>query len=309
MARTVAVVGATGLIGGALSRALVDRGDLVLAVSRGGSAGVAGARDVRWDPAQGPPPDQITAGVDAVVNLAGAPIFGSPWTASRRETIRESRVRTTRLLAERLGGEGGARILVNASAVGYYGARHDDAELDESASPGDDFLARVAVAWEDAAQQARQRGARVVLVRTGLVLSADGGILPPLRTLTRLMLGGPLGGGRQWLPWIHIDDEVGALLSALDSGDLDGPLNAVAPEPVRQREFMRTLGEVLDRPAWLPTPAFPLRLALGEMSTLALDGQRAVPAVLQARGYPFAFRNLEPALRAALGRTDAAASG
>lgn len=302
MARTVAVVGATGLIGGALSRALVARGDTVLAVSRGGSAGVEGARDVHWDPADGPPPDEVVSGPDAVVNLAGAPIAGGRWTAARRRLLHDSRVATTRLLAERMGGDGAAGVLVNASAVGYYGGRRDDQELDERAPAGDDFLAVTCVAWERAAEEAFVRGVRVVRMRTGLVLAGDGGILPRLAALTRMLLGGPVGGGRQWMPWIHIDDAVAAFCEAIDHDDLEGPVNAAGPRPVRQREFMRELGTVLGRRVALPAPALPLRLALGEMSTLLLDGQRAVPGVLAARGFTFAHPGLEDALRAALDR-------
>lgn len=295
----VAVVGASGLIGGALARALTARGDEVLAVSRSGAAGVPGAEDVRWDPVEGPPPDAVTA-ADAVVNLAGAPI-ARRWTAAHRRAIHDSRVVPTRALATRVGGEGGAPVLVNASAVGYYGPA-GDAVLDESAPPGADFLAEVAEAWERATEPAAARGARVVRVRTGLVLSGAGGILTPLARLTRLGLAGPVGGGRQWMPWIHIDDEVAVLLRAIDDDGLAGPVNAVGPDPVPQRRFMETLGRVLGRPAVVPAPAWAVRAAMGEMATLALDGQRAVPAALTRRGFTFAHPGLEGALRAALGR-------
>lgn len=302
MARTVAVVGATGLIGRAVSRALVARGDVVLAVSRRGNARIEGARDVAWNPADGPPPADVIEGVDAIVNMAGSPIASGRWTAARRREIRESRVTTTGLLAERVGGAGAPPVLVSSSAVGYYGTRHGDDEVDESTPPGDDFLAQVGVAWERAAEPAIQRGARVVLVRTGLVLDRDEGILPRLAMLSRLMIGGPVGGGDQWMPWIHVDDEVAVILAAIDDPELRGPVNATAPTPVRQREFMATLGRVLGRPSFMPTPAFPLRIGMGEMSTLLLDGQRAVPGVLRERGFAFAHPELEAALRALLGR-------
>lgn len=297
----VAVVGATGLIGGAVARALVVRGDAVVAVSRRGAARVEGAEDVRWDPAEGPPPDAVVSGVDAVVNLAGAPIEAKRWTAARKREIRESRVLTTRLIAERVGGEVGAPVLVNASAVGYYGPRGDE-ELTEEAAPGRDFLAETCVAWEREAAGAEARGARVVLLRTGIVLSPRGGALPKLALPVRLMVGGPIGGGRQWVPWIHEDDEVGIILQALDREDVAGPLNLTAPEPVRQRDMAAAMGRALGRPAVVPTPAIALRLALGELATLALDGQRAVPRAALDAGYAFRFTDVEAALRDALGR-------
>jgi hypothetical protein len=293
----VAVVGATGLIGRRLVAALTRRGDEAVAVSRRGAA-VDGAESVRWNPAEGPPPAAALEGVDAVVNLAGAPIAGGRWTRARKRAIRASRVETTRLLVDALG-PGGPGTLVNASAVGYYGPRDDTVE--ESAPPGDDFLARTAVAWEGEALRARERGVRVILLRSGIVLAREGGALPRLALLTRLFLGGPLGGGRQWMPWIHIDDEVGLILFALDHEQVAGPLNAAAPAPVRQRDLARALGRVLHRPAVVPAPALAVRLAMGEMATVALDGQRAVPAAALGAGYAFRFEEVEAALRELLG--------
>lgn len=295
----VAVVGASGLIGGALGAALIARGDEVVAVSRRGAAGVDGARDVRWDPAEGPPPRDALDGADAVVNLAGAPIETRRWTAARKREIHESRVLTTRLIAEALARDGAPRTLVNSSAVGYYGPREE--EVDETAGPGSDFLAETCVAWEREALRAAEAGARVVCVRTGIVLDADGGALPKLVLPVKAFAGGPIGGGRQWLPWIHIDDEIGLFLLALDRDDVSGPLNATAPDPVRQGDFVKALGRVLGRPAVVPTPAFALRLAMGEMATLAVDGQRAVPRAALRAGYAFRFTEPEAALRDLLG--------
>lgn len=292
----VAVVGASGLIGRALSRALVARGDAVVALSRRGAAGIEGALDMRWDPAAGGPPEDALRGADAVVNLAGAPIGGRRWTAARKREIRESRTLTTRLLVDALAGPGSPRILVNASAVGYYGPTED--EVDESAPAGSDFLAETAVAWEREADRAEGHGVRVVRVRSGIVLDRDAGALPQMARPVRFFAGGPIGGGRQWLPWIHLDDEVGILLLALDEPGVSGPVNATAPEPVRQRTFVGALARALDRPAVLPTPAVALRLALGEMSTLALDGQRAVPAAARAAGYDFRYPDIDGALGA-----------
>ena len=295
----VAVVGASGLIGGHLARALVARGDQVVAVSRGGSAGVEGADDVRWDPAEGPPPPEAFAGADAVVNLAGAPIGGRRWTVERKREVRESRTITARLVVDALAAPGAPRVLVNGSAVGYYGPT--DETVDESAPPGTDFLGVTCVAWEREALRAREHGVRVVLIRSGLVLAAEGGILPTVARPVKLLAGGPIGGGRQWMPWVHIDDEIGLLLLALDRDDVSGPLNGSAPEPVRQRDFVKALGRVLGRPTVVPTPAVALRLAMGEMATLALDGQRAVPAAALAAGYEFAHTEVEAALRAIYG--------
>jgi uncharacterized protein len=291
----VAVVGATGLIGGRVAEALLARGDQVVAVSRGGDAGLAGAVDVRWDPAEGPPPAAVTEGVDAVVNMAGASMSVARWTASRKRLIRESRVTTTRLLVEALAATGTAPVLVSASGIDYYGPREE--ATDERAGPGSTFLAETCVVWEREARRAEAAGSRVVLMRSGIVLSSAGGALPTMARPVRLFAGGPLGGGGQWMPWIHIDDEVGLVLLALDREDVAGPLNAAAPSPVRQREFVRTLARVLGRPAIVPAPALALRLALGEMSTLALDSRHAVPAAALAAGYAFAHPELEGALR------------
>ncbi len=292
----VAIVGANGLIGRALGAALVARGDSVVALSRGGVSGIAGALDMRWDPAEGPPPQAALAGGDAVVNLAGVPIGGKRWTSDRKREIRESRTLTTRHLVDAMAGDGGPRVLVNGSAVGYYGPTEET--VDETAPAGADFLADTCVAWEREAERARASGVRVVLVRTGIVLARDGGALPQMAMPVRFFAGGPIGGGRHWIPWIHIDDEVGLLMLALDSEGLRGPMNGTAPEPARQRDFVKALAKAVGRPAVLPTPAFPLRIAMGEMATLALDGQRAVPAVALAAGYDFVHPELEAALRA-----------
>ena len=292
----VAIVGSNGLIGRALGTALVARGDSVVALSRGGTSGIAGALDMRWDPAEGPPPPAALEAADAVVNLAGAPIGGKRWTADRKREIRESRTHTTRGIVDALAAERAPGVLVNGSAVGYYGPT--DETVDESAPPGSDFLADTCIAWEREALRAAEHGVRVVLVRTGIVLARDAGALPQMALPVKLFVGGPIGGGRHWIPWIHIDDEVGLLLLALDRETLSGPMNASAPEPARQRDFVKALGAALGRPAVLPTPAFPLRIAMGEMATLALDGQRAVPAAALEAGYEYVHPDLEAALGA-----------
>ena len=300
----VAVVGATGLIGGRLVAALVARGDEVVPLSRGGGA-VAGVPGTRWDPVAGPLRPEVLDGVGAVVNLAGAPIQGRRWTAARKRELWDSRVASTQRLVESLGGTE-VRVLVNSSAVGYYGAGGDEV-IDEDHEAGTGFLGDLCTAWEAAALAGASDGLRVALSRTGLVLAAEGGILPVTARPVRLFAGGPLGDGRQWQPWIHIDDVVGMMLWAIDDDSLDGPFNATGPDPVRQREYVKTLGRVLGRPAVLPTPSFALRLAMGEMSEIALTGQRAVPARMTAAGYEFVHPDLEGALRAELGRDAAAA--
>jgi uncharacterized protein (TIGR01777 family) len=291
----LALTGATGFIGGHLARALLARGDEVVALVRGDASGIAGARDVHWDPAEGPLPPEALEGVDAVVNLAGAPIGASRWTAARKRLIRESRVTATRAVVDALVAGAGPRVLVNASGIDIYGA--SEAAVDESSPPGEGFLPQTAVAWEREAARAADHGVRVVLLRTGLVLAADAESLQRMARPVRLLAGGPLGGGRQWYSWIHIDDEVGLILHALDRDDLAGPLNAVSPKPVRQRDFVRVLAEVLNRPAIVPAPAVAVRLALGEMATLALDGRPVVPRVALDTGYRYRHPGLEGALR------------
>lgn len=302
----VAVCGATGTIGRRLARALVARGDEVVPVSRG-SGDLDGTPLVTWDPLAQPLPPAATEGVDAVVNLAGAPIEGGRWTEGRKRLIRESRVGTTRRIAEALAGGAGPRVLVNGSAVGFYGDRMDE-ELDESSPPGTGFLPEVCRAWEDAAREAERGGVRVAMARTGIVLAHEGGALPRLVTVTRLFAGGPVAGGRQWMPWVAMEDQVGMLLAALDDDGYRGPFNVTSPNPVRQREFADALGRVLGRPTLLPAPGFAVRVLLGEMADIVLDGQRALPRVAQAKGYAFRFTDVEEALRAELGRPRAAAA-
>lgn len=289
----VAVVGATGLIGGHLVDALVARGDSVLAVSRGGDP-VGGATALAWDPADGPPPTALFEGVDAIVNMAGRPVAPVRWTEERKQEMRDSRIGTTTQIAQGLAA-GPPKILINASAVGYYGPSDDP--VVESDGPGQGFLAELCVDWERATAPAHEAGSRVVKIRTGIVLDADGGALPPLARLTRLFMGGPLAGGRFWFPWIHIDDEIGLILKAIDDPEVVGPVNATAPNPVRQKEFARGLGKVLRRPAVVPTPGFAMKLLLGDGAKAVISGQPALPAAIEEAGYEFQHPHLEPALR------------
>lgn len=298
----VFLTGATGLIGRSLARSLLDDGHAVTALTRDAAAAArslpAGARAVEGDPARPGPWQEALARADACVHLAGEPVAAGRWTAARKAAIEASRVDSTRLVAEVIGA-GGPAVLVAGSAVGFYGSRGDE-PLDEGAAPGQGFLADVCRRWEAATRPAEGR-ARVVHVRTGLVLARDGGALPKLVLPFRLLAGGPMGDGAAWQPWIHLADEVGLLRLALEDGRARGPLNAAAPEAARSRDLARALGRVLRRPSLLPTPAAALRLALGELADVVLASQRVVPARALELGYRFRFPALEPALRDLLG--------
>ena len=235
--------------------------------------------------------------LDAVVNLAGAPIADRPWTHRRKALLWSSRITLTEtLLAWLETRQQKPALLISGSAVGWYGDG-GERELTEDSPPViDDFASQLCIAWEETAQRAEGQGIRVVLVRTGLVLSAEGGFLSRLLLPFKLGLGGPLGNGRQWMPWIHIDDQIALIDFLLHRDQASGPYNACAPKPVRNREFAKTLGSVLHRPAFMPMPALALKVGLGEMSLLLLGGQRAVPARLLEAGFTFQFTDLRAAL-------------
>ncbi|MFJ7140503.1 TIGR01777 family oxidoreductase [Pseudomonas protegens] len=235
--------------------------------------------------------------LDAVINLAGAPIADRPWTHKRKALLWNSRITLTEtLLAWLESREQKPQVLVSGSAVGWYGDG-GERELSEDSPPvNEDFASQLCIAWEETAQRAEAMGVRVVLVRTGLVLAAEGGFLSRLLLPFKLGLGGPIGSGRQWMPWIHIDDQIALIDFLVHQDEARGPYNACAPKPVRNREFAKSLGRVLHRPALIPLPAFVLRLALGELSLLLLGGQRAVPARLLEAGFTFQFTDLSAAL-------------
>ena len=305
---TVGVTGASGFIGGALCGALAARGDAVRRLVRGRAAGPG---EVAWDPARGVLDPGALEGLDAVVHLSGAGLGDRRWTAARRRELVESRVRSTGTLARAIAAcRRPPRVLLSASAVGWYGNRGDE-PLDESSAPGRGFLAELAQAWEAAASPAAAAGVRVAHPRAGLVLARGAGVLGELERPFRLGLGGPLAGGRAWWSWIALDDLVAALLLALADERLHGPFNAVAPEPVRQGEFARALGRALRRPAWAPAPAFALRLLLGgERATeLLLASQRARPAALLAAGFRFREPALVPCLERLYARAPAPRAG
>ena len=294
----VAVTGATGLIGTELVRRLRAEGHTVVRLVR--SAPAPGSGDVRWDPGAGRIDAVGLAGVDAVVHLAGESV-GQRWSEARKARIRHSRVEGTRLLAQALADlPSRPRVLVSASAVGFYGDRGDQA-VDEASAAGGGFLAGVVREWEAAAAPARRAGIRVAHPRLGVVLSPRGGALARMLPPFRLGAGGRLGSGRQWMSWITLDDAVRALLFALADTRVEGPCNVTAPGPVTNAEFTAQLAQALGRPALVPAPAFALRLAFGEMADEALRaGQRVRPRRLEELGFAFHHPELEGALRAAL---------
>jgi hypothetical protein len=306
-ARPVLLSGATGLIGARLARALVQQGVPVRALTRDPAAArarlPAGAVPVGWDGIHAPA--EAAAGAAAVVHLAGEPVFAGRLSTRRRERIRESRVASTRSLAlalRELEPASRPELFLCASAVGYYGSRGEEI-LDESAAPGRGFLAEVCAQWEAAAREAS--GMRQVALRIGIVLAREGGALPRLLLPFRLGLGGRLGSGRQWFPWIHADDVVGLILHALRDSSLEGAVNATAPEPVRNAELTRALGRALGRPTLLPVPAVALRAALGELAEELLASRRVVPRRALAAGFRFSYADLASALAAELGAAQA----
>jgi uncharacterized protein len=297
----VAVTGASGLIGTAVVRRLQAEGHQVLRLTR---SRPSGPDQVQWDPMAGRLDPDALAKADAVVHLAARNIGDRlRWTAATKRDLLQTRVEGTGLVAETMAGLAeGPRVLVCASGVGFYGDRGDEV-LTEASSGGRGFLADVVRRWEQAADPARAAGLRVVHLRTGPVQTAAGAGLPKQALMFRLGIGGRLGSGRQWLSWISLDDIAGAYLHALTREDLDGPVNAVAPNPVTNAEFTATLARILHRPAVLHVPAFGPRLVLGEAADeLLFVSQRARPARLQATGYRFQFPELDPALRHTLGR-------
>lgn len=294
------VTGATGLLGRALVARLPE--PTVLSRDPDQATSLLGTVSaLRWDSAREPAPPDALRGVDAVFHLAGEPLAEGRWTAEKKRRIQDSRVLGTRNLIAGLAALSGPRprVLISASAVGYYGDRGDE-ELDESAPRGQGFLAEVCAAWEREALAAQELGMRVVCVRTGVVLAAGGGALARMLPAFRLGAGGPLGSGAQWMPWVHIDDVVGLFLHASHHEPLRGPLNAVSPQPVTNAGFTRALGTALGRPARMPIPRVALRIVFGEMSDLLFESQRVLPGVAQRTGYGFEHPELEGAVRAVL---------
>ena len=294
----VTVTGATGLLGTPLVAALKARGDDVTVLSRNAqrASEQLGAEAVAWDMRGEPAPVQALAGQDAVVHLAGENV-AQRWSDDAKREIRESReIGTRNLIAGIAAAQPHPPLLVCASASGFYGA-HGPEPVDEGSPPGRDWLADVCVRWEREADGAARHDVRVIKVRTGIVLDAEGGALAKMLPPFKAGIGGPIGGGRQYLPWIHRDDLVGLYLAAIDSTDFSGAVNASAPEPVTNKDFSKALGSVLSRPALAPVPGFTIKLMFGEMSQIVLTGVRMVPGRAQELGYTFAHADLEAALR------------
>jgi uncharacterized protein len=305
-AMKILITGSTGLVGTALVKALASDGHTVCRLMRPQSKLASGSRDgfdVAWNPETG---ELGGAGVgpDAVVNLAGASIAGGRWTNKRRELLRTSRIDTTRALVHALAKMNARpRVLVSASAIGIYGDRGDEV-LTEESKPGTDFLAGLAREWEAEALKAEALGIRVVLARFGIILARHGGALAKMLLPFKLGAGGRLGSGKQWMSWITLDDVLGIIQFALENGGVRGAMNVVAPQPVQNVEFTKTLAQALHRPALLPAPATALRLAMGEMAdALLLSSQRVTPQVLERLGYRFLHLELSSGLSSALRQT------
>jgi uncharacterized protein len=296
----IAITGASGLVG----RRLLDEfhSHSLTVLGRGARDLPVGTKFAHWDALTGPPPAEGLTGADVVVHLAGEPV-AQRWTDSAKARIRDSRVIGTRNLVEGLGRLlRPPRVLVCASAVGIYGSRGDEV-LSEASAPGTGFLAEVCQAWEKEAEAAAGLGARVVRVRIGIVLAQDGGALAKMLPPFRAGLGGPLGSGRQWMSWIHLDDLAGIVFHAVGHDTVRGAINAVAPAPATNRQFTRALAGALHRPAFLPVPEIALRLLFGEMAEVLLGSQRALPFAAQASGYKFQHPDLNAALAQILGRS------
>lgn len=293
----IGISGSTGLVGSALVSYCASEGHPITRLVRSGTS----SSDVVWDPSRGQLDASRLEGLEAIVHLAGENIAGRRWNAEQKARIRDSRVLGTQLLSQALAGlRQPPRVLISASAIGFYGNRGDEM-LDEKSTSGQGFLPEVCHEWEAATQPAEKAGIRVVHLRFGIILSPKGGALAKMLTPFRLGLGGRLGNGSQWMSWLSLDDAVGCVYYALRTDGLSGPINAVAPTAVTNQEFTKTLGKVLRRPTIFPMPGFMARLAFGEMADeLLLSSTRVAPRVLLGSGYRFRHANLDHALRSLL---------
>jgi len=301
----IMITGGTGMIGRALCPLLLSSGHLVTVLSRNPdeSRGMpAGVVIEKWDGKTTEGWGHLVSGTDAIINLAGAGIADSPWTDKRKQIIRESRIQAGLALQKAIqAAKEKPKVLIQASAVGYYGARNDDQIITEAAPPGKDFLAKACFDWEMSTAPVSKLGIRRPILRTGIVLSKRGGALPKMMLPFKFFAGGPLGNGKQWVPWIHLTDEVRAIKFLLENPKADGPFNLAAPNPHTNQQFGEILGAVMRRPAFMPAPAFAMKAALGEMSTIVLDGQRVVPTKLEELGFSFTYPALRDALRNLVG--------
>jgi uncharacterized protein (TIGR01777 family) len=291
----VTVTGATGFIGSRLLERLRGEDYQLRVLTRSPRPSQSGIRYFEWDAMSQPVPAESLEGANAVIHLAGEPVF-QRWSAEAKQRIRDSRVNGTRRLVEALStASPRPEVLVSASAIGYYGNRGDEV-LTEASRPGKGFLPEVSIEWERAAELAESLGIRVVRLRIGIVLGSEGGALKQMLTPFRMGVGGRLGSGKQWMSWIHLEDLIGMMLFAVTSRNTSGPVNGTAPEPVRNAEFTRTLARTLHRPAFLPVPGFGLRLMFGEFASSLTESQRVLPKAAESAGYRFAFPNLGDAL-------------
>ena len=294
------ITGASGFIGSALCDKLSAQGHALTLFTRGSprDANTGTKRWLHWTPGALREWDIALDGADGVINLAGEPIAEKKWTPTQRRRIEKSRIDATYSLVQACAkAKQRPQFLINGSAVGYYGP-HGDEMITEEIAPGNDFLSALCRDWEEEAKKAEELGMRVVPLRIGIVLGHGGGALGKMALPFKYFAGGALGSGQQWMSWIHLEDLVGLILQAIDDPRTAGPVNATAPNPVRNKEFCQTLGKVLHRPCWATVPGFALRMALGDMAEMLLTGQRVIPAVAEKSGYRFRYPTLEPALQA-----------
>jgi uncharacterized protein len=294
----ILMTGGTGFVGSFLTTRLLHDGNIVSILTRNQNDLKTGSLDVSFivgDPLVPGPWQQVVNNYDAIINLAGASIFNR-WTAAQKRAIRESRINTTRNIVNAIDEcSGKAVTLLSASAVGYYGF-HGDEELTEEAPPGDDFLATIAREWEEEALMAQKKGARVCIMRFGIVLGMPGGALGQMISLFRKFVGGPIGSGKQWFSWVHVDDLTGAFSFLLKHPELSGRFNVCSPKPVRNKELSKTIGKALHRPSLMPTPGFMVRLVLGEFGSVVLKGQKVIPRRLLENGYDFKYQDIDKAI-------------
>lgn len=296
------VTGASGFIGTALCQQLLEQGHSLTLFTRGSppNANTGAKRWLHWTPGTLRSWESEMDGLDGVINLTGEPIAARKWTNTQRRRLEKSRVDATHVLVQACAkAPHKPKFLINASAVGYYGP-HGDEILTEEAPHGEDFLSLLCRDWEEEAIMAEQYGMRVVRLRTGIVLGPDGGALAKMMTPYRFYLGGPLGSGKQWMSWIHLEDQVRLVLHVISNPQASGAINATSPNPVQNEEFSRALGKALKRPSWFPAPAFALRMKLGALAEMLLTGQRVVPAAAQRLGFEFHYPDLPEALQACL---------
>jgi hypothetical protein len=295
----IVITGATGFIGAILADRLWQQFHSLALFSRRPphEVGVTKREWFFWDPPAGGPWQEAVDGADGIIHLAGEPIAGKRWSARQKEVLRASRIDSTRSLVNAVAGaKTKPKFFLSASAVGYYGSRGDEI-VTEASPPGSDFLSALCAEWEEEAVKAEAHGVRVVRIRTGIVLGKGQGALKKMVPPFKMFMGGPLGSGKQWMPWIHIEDEIGLLLFLMENEHARGAFNATAPNPVTMEEFARALGDVLKRPSWVSVPPSALALIAGEMADMLLTGQRAVPEAATKLGYRFKYPMIDEALK------------